>query len=431
MKGGSRRPHARRWRRWPWALLGAFLITRFVMVILAGDPDWYTGDGLPATPYVYQSRDWALQVVALHETPYAGAPIEYPPGLLPFILVPAWVLRVARIPYLPTFVLLMIVVDALGLLGTWRLSIRWGSRLGPWVWVVGLAVLGPMVFLRLDLVPAVATIWSLQRVAAAAPGQAGAFLGFGVLAKIYPAFLLPGAAVLVRPFRRFMSGTLIAIVAGLLPFAFVLGPMIRSVGGFHLGRGIQIESVWGNGFIVARSFGYEAEVGQAFGSWDIVEGAGAVPELLSTVLSIAAVVWLTWWASRLPSDRSGRTLAVIWFATISCLLVTGSVLSPQYLIWSIALGAAAACAIGAISRRTMVALGIATLLTHVGFPFLFAGLIEAEPVSVVVLTGRNAALALVALSAIVDVRHLVEEPLPDLGPLADADVAPADPGGVG
>ena len=411
MRRSSDRVFERR-RRWPWALLGTFLFTRLVMAILAGEPAWYTGEGLAATPYVYQSRDWALQVVASGLAPYVGAPIEYPPGLLPFILTPAWLLHVARIPYLPSFVFLMVVVDALGLLGTWRLSTRWGSRMGPWLWVVLLPILGPMVLLRLDLIPAVATIWCLERAATPAVGQAGALLGLGVLAKLYPAFLFPAGIALIRPVGRFVAGAVVAFAVGLLPFALSFGPMIGAVAGFHLERGVQIESSWGGAFLVAKILGSRAEVGRAFGSWDIVEGAGSVPEILSTILSFGVVVALAWWASRLDRHRSVRSLAVIWFATMSCLLVTGSVLSPQYLIWLIALGAAAASAIAALSMRTVVALGVAALLTHVGFPFLFDGLVQAEPVSVLVLIARNLCLVVVAIFAVLDVARLDQDRVP-------------------
>jgi hypothetical protein len=384
-------------------VIAAFGLTRLAMAILAGNPDWYTGSGLAVTPYVYGSREWALQVVAHGVAPYVGAPLEYPPGLLPFILVPAWLLDSLRVPYLPSFVVLMAAVDALGLIGLWRLSNHWGSRVGPWLWVIGLAILGPMVLLRLDLVPAVATIWSLERIASGAPAAGGGFLGFGALAKIYPSFLLPETIALVAARWRFAVGVLVVVLVGLLPFVLSLDAVIASVAGFHLERGIQIESLWGNGLLIARAFGYDAGVRRAFGSWDVIASVSPMLASLSTAFSVGVVASFTWWARRRRLDSSGRPIATIWFATLACLLVTGRVLSPQYLIWTIGLGAAATCAADGLARRTIVALLGAALLTHVGFPFLFAGLIEAQPSSVAVLTARNVCLALVAVSAIADV----------------------------
>jgi hypothetical protein len=138
------------------------------------------------------------QVVASGGMPYSEVPIEYPPGVLPFVLVPAWLQHHLRIPFPPSFILLMIAVDGLGLTGLRRLGRRWGSDLGAWLWVVALPLLGPIVLLRLDLVPAVATIWCLERAAAGRWTAAGAFLGFGCLAKLYPLFLLPAAIVIAR-----------------------------------------------------------------------------------------------------------------------------------------------------------------------------------------------------------------------------------------
>jgi hypothetical protein len=391
-------------------VLAAFAITVLTMVVLAGKPEWYTGSGLPVTPYVYQSKAWGLQVVARGEAPYVGAPLEYPPGLLPFILAPAWLLHTTKVPYLPTFVFLMVVVDALGLIGLRRLSAAGGSAIGPWIWVVGLAFLGPMVLLRLDLVPAVATIWCLERVTAGAPATGGAFLGFGILAKVYPVFLAPPTLVLVRSRRRFVVGSIVVLGLGVLPFLFSLGALIRSVAGFHLARGIQFESLWGNALLIAKSLGYEARIVRAFGSWEIVAGVVPLADTASTALSIGVVVWFTWWAWRFRSVLSSRHLATVWLATLTCLLITGRVLSPQFVIWPIALAAVAACTVGGISRGTVAFLLAAALSTQVGFPFLFEGLQRADAVSIIALTVRNLCLLLAAVFATRDMSRLAYAP---------------------
>jgi hypothetical protein len=383
-------------RRWLWALPAVFVITRVAMAFLAGVPRHYTGSGLPITPDVYLYRGWGLQIVSLGREAYRQVPIEYPPGLLPFILLPAWLLRVADLAYLPTFVSLMVVVDTLGLIGLWRLSKRWGSMVGPWLWVFALPLLGPVAYLRLDLVPAVATIWCLERAAAATWGSAGAFLGYGILAKVYPAFFIPATIAISPSRRRLTFGALAIIAVGLIPFAASLGSMAHSVASYHFHRGIEIESLWGNALLLAHLAGYRVMVLKAFGSWEIHAGIAPILEFVSSTLSLAAVAYAGWRALRSARRDSGY-LAWTWLALLAVLLITGRVLSPQYLIWLVALGAAVGCLRDMLPWHTVPLLMGTALLTQVEFPFHVSGLVSADPTSIVVLTARN--LCLMALAA--------------------------------
>src|SRR5688572_23170696 len=167
-------------------LVVVFLASRLIGAILAGSPEVYTPSLLPVTmdPQLY--REWATQIIDLGMTPYAEIRMEYPPGALPFILLPNLVAHSQ--PYLLGFVAEMMLVDALGLFGLMILARRWGSPLGPWLWVLALPLLGPLSWVRLDIVPAVATIWAIVAADAGRWATVGGVLAFGTLAKIYPAF---------------------------------------------------------------------------------------------------------------------------------------------------------------------------------------------------------------------------------------------------
>lgn len=120
----------------------------------------------------------------------------------------------------------MILVDAAGLAGLVMLARRWNSPLGPWLWVLALPLLGPVAWTRLDIVPAVATIWVIVASTTSRWGVAGGLLTFGALTKVYPAFLLPAAwRVTSRP-RALMLGGLAVLGLMILPFAKSLGSMI-------------------------------------------------------------------------------------------------------------------------------------------------------------------------------------------------------------
>jgi hypothetical protein len=377
------------------ALVGAFLLTRSVMVVLAANPPLYP----PAVVSdVLLYRQWGSQVVASSGMPYSEVPIEYPPGVLPFVLVPAWLQHHLRIPFPPSFILLMIAVDGLGLTGLRRLGRRWGSDLGAWLWVVALPLLGPIALLRLDLVPAVATIWCLERAAAGRWTAAGAFLGFGCLAKLYPVFLLPAAIVIAPQRRRLVRGALVVGVLGVVPLAGSIRAMAAHVAGYHADRGVQVESLWGNLLLLADRLGYDAMVQERFGSYEITAGIAGTVKTLSTGLSLAVIGLVVWVARRSRLRGDARYLAATFFATLALLLVTGRVLSPQYLVWLVALAAAAAVHIA--DRRTMALLLATILLTHVEFPFRFFDLPSGEPVSLAVLTARNVCLITLAFYAV-------------------------------
>jgi hypothetical protein len=369
------------------------------MAFLAGNPPIYTGSGLPITSDAYLYRDWGVQIVSLGRVPYLQIPIEYPPGLLPFILLPTWLLDAMHLPFLPSFVFLMVVVDGLGLMGLWRLGKTWGSMLGPWLWVVGLPLLGPIALLRLDLVPAVATIWCLERAAANKWTSSGALLGFGILAKVYPVFLLPSMIVITPLRRKVTLGVIAIVVLGLIPFGGFIGGITRSVASYHFHRGIEIESLWANALLIISKVGYRVAPLKASGSWEITADIAPTLETLSSALSLGAVAFFTWWSGR-SSYRDARYVAATWLPTLAVLLIVGRVLSPQYLVWLVALGAASACASETFSRRTGLLLLASCLLTQMEYPFNFFGVVMADPASLAVLTARNLCLILLASSTI-------------------------------
>jgi hypothetical protein len=208
-------------------------------------------------------------------------------------------------------------------------------------------------------------------------------------------------------------GAVIVLLLGLAPFIGSIGGVAKSVAGFHFHRGVQIESLWGNALLIARKFGYEVEVRRAFGSWEIAAGVAPIIEALSTALSLGVVAFSSWWAWRAGSRGDARFMALIWFPTLACLLITGRVLSPQFLIWLVALGTAAACASSGIARRAFFLLG-AALLTQIEFPFGFSGLVQADPGSIAVLTARNLCLIVVAGLAIRHLSHVTDTGRPSL-----------------
>jgi len=382
-------------------LIAAFIVTRTIGAFLAGSPRVYTGSLLSIIFDVQTYGSWAHQIVELGGSPYSGVPIEYPPGVLPFVLAPAVMFTVGG-PYLLGFVALMVLIDALGLFGLVVLARRWGSGLGPWLWVLALPVLGPLSWVRLDMVPAVATIWAIVAATSSRWASMGALLAFGAMTKVYAAFLVPAAWVISRRRRAVVVGAVTVLILCVIPFVRSLDEMATSVAAYHLHRGIQAESLWANGLLIAhRVGGYPVRVVFQFSSDHVASGISPMLVQVSTVLSFAALLPGIVLASRRTNRGDVHALAAIMFATLSLLLVTTRVLSPQYLLWLIALGAAVVCLPRSPIRGPVLMLFPAAAATQLLFPFLATPLVSPDRsalsmLALGVLTIRNALLLLIA-----------------------------------
>lgn len=351
-----------------------------------------------ATDVEIAYRRWAVRVVEQDRPPYSDVDIEYPPASLPFVLGPQ-LPHPSKPGYRLNFVALMLLADLASFIGLLVLSKRWKSMLGPWLWVIGLPLLGPFIYLRLDLVPAAATIWALQRAAADDWLSSGGFLGFGVAAKLYPLLLLPLAFVICPPrFRaRLVIGSAAIFTLALLPFVTVLGDVFREVIEYHTGRGIQIESLWGSILFIARSDSRFRLIFHDFGAHHFEFGAVPALKLVATLATAGAAAIGLWLAHRGP--RNVPNLAAIGFVTLMLAISVTAVLSPQFFIWVTAMGAAALCAPNPRIKNQVLCLLPILLITRFIYPTLHPGLVMALAVPVAILWCRNMLLLLTAIWA--------------------------------
>lgn len=402
-----------------------FLVTHTAVAFLAHHPQWYapsTGGAVGGDVSIYER--WAVTLLEEDVAAYDGIDIEYPPAALPFLAIPK--VLPDELSYRAGFIGLMLLMDAAGLVGMLLLARRWGSLAGAWLWTAFVPLLGPIVFLRFDLVPAVVTVWAVVAAAAGSAFGAGAWLGLGAAAKLWPGFLLPVAAVLLRPRRDLLWGTALLAFAAAVPFVTSFGDLFTSVIGYHSARGIQIESTWANIVLLATKAGHAAALDLGFGAVHVHSGWSPAFKTVATGLSVGAVVASGFLALRLrqrlvPDPQAARGLragdvpasadvdadtlraqlfAAAAFTLLSVLLVTGSVLSPQFLIWTAALGAAACCAPITRMLAPAVLLLPAAVLTQAVFPFTYGGLFAADWLPLGFLTARNLLLAVIAVTAV-------------------------------
>jgi len=110
--------------------------------------------------------------------------------------------------------------------------------------------------------------------------------------------LLPAAVVISSERRRFARGVLLVGLLGIAPLVGSIGGIATNVLGYHSGRSIQVESIWGNLLLLANQLGYDAVVRKGFGSYEMTADIVAIVKTLSTVLSrLSRSSWKLRWRS--------------------------------------------------------------------------------------------------------------------------------------
>jgi hypothetical protein len=340
---------------------------------------------------------------------------QYPPAAATAILSPA---LLPFLDYATAFFVLVCVADlaVLGLL--LRAGLRTGGTLrGPWVWVAGVPLLGPTVYARYDLMVTAVAVAALVA-AARHPRVAGALAALGALLKVWPALVLLGV--------RRRSAWAAAVVTGVaLAGAFALAmPGAFAFLTFQRDRGTEVESLGALVFHVARNHGWEGQVLLNYGS---VEFLGPYVDWVSTAaltLTGMAFGWLLLW--RLRATRfEPRTAADAAFVAVLLFTVTSRVISPQYMVWLIGIGAVCLC-FRASRMGVPVALVLAaSAVTVLEFPLWFAHVVASDTLGLTLMFLRNGLLVAAAVCAArVLWRQTVPRPAP--APLPERPPAHAD-----
>jgi hypothetical protein len=408
----------------------AFAVTRLLPLALTFDPSLY-GDISDPTGDVERYADWANQIVGEGLAPYREVDIEYPPGSLPFVIVPA-LLGPAR--FSPAiFVALMVVLDVVAFAVLLMLARRAGegerqraggrgsagegerqraggrghrgSYRGVIVWLLLPPLLGVVLYARLDLIPAVALLLALERAHARGWLTSGVWLGLGTAAKLVPGLFIPLALVAARGRRvRLLVGAVVGGLVAWLPFAGDTAELIGDVFGYHSARGIHLESIWGSVLNLERVSGGPAELVFAFGAFHIAGPGDETMLRWTTALSVAIVVVslavaVVRWRRR--PQRARRELPLAVTATLALLLGTGRVFSPQFVIWLLAAAAVLFAVRPRIALWAGPLLAVIVVLTAVGYPLGFDLLRDGARWPALVLLWRNIAVIVLGLMLLV------------------------------
>jgi hypothetical protein len=375
-------------------VLGLWLLTRAVLLVVSLNPRLYSA-ALFGDVRFYGAK---VERMFQGELPYRDVATEYPPGSVPFTILPALVVGTGA-GYRLAFACEMLLVDAVGLWAATRLArvVDAGRRRIPLAYVLAMVAVGPLLVLRFDIVPAVCVLGAVALAAQGRFGWAAAALGYGTAAKIFPGVLAPLLVLGMVPalgWWRSLHRTVAPFLAG---FGLTVVPALAlSVRGtadsvlYHVQRGVQIESLWADLIGIAHQFGLPAQTVYGFGAYDLTSSVSGVVKALSgvaTLVALAGAAWLVWRRARArgglgPADWAGA-FALGTFAFV----LSSRVLSPQYLVWLCApmVGLAPVLA----GRRALWTLVAAAAVSQVVFPFRYTQLRRLYPFDVSLLTLRN------------------------------------------
>ncbi|MGF1664349.1 MAG: hypothetical protein ACFCVG_18110 [Kineosporiaceae bacterium] len=355
--------------------------------------------------------------------PYRDFALEYPPlGAALF-----WVAGALPGAYPETFGLLVLACLAIAVAGA--LDTARTLRLGPVhrAALVALAALTPFL-LGTDLVvarydPALAAVlaWVAATAARGRWPACWVLVAVGILLKLTPLLLVPALLVMQAGGRRRPSlpatvratvragwrgwGVASAVLAaGLAPaLAASTAGTLRMLQ-YHLERPLQIEAVpgtavlvdhalRGTGVVQVRSYGSDNLDGAVAGA---LQQAGSVLAVAG-VLAVAALLARRLWRDPETVPETVAEAGVLALAaTLAVAIVTGKVLSPQYLLWLVPL---VPLIRGWRGPAGAVALGVAMVLSREVFPARYVALVEdLATTPIALLATRN--LLLVATAAL-------------------------------
>ena len=339
-------------------------------------------------------HDWASRIMSTHSIPPEPA-WQYPPGAIIAFVLP----RLFGDGYRGAFVGMIIAADLITTIALIVLARRPGNRMdGVWFWLLGMTVMGSLPLLRFDVLPTCIAVVALV-LATTSTRRFGLVVGLGVAVKAWPVLML--VALLER--RRAIVATTIAAATTL---AFLLASWLTLDNSFAFvshqsARGVEIEAVAGTPWYLRQAItGRPPYIIGRDGSLEILSpNADIVADILHVglfVLAAAVLAWWIVWLRRGPTDVVlGRDAA---FTAVLLFMVVSEVLSPQYIVWLIGVGAVAVTSPLTRVRRPVATVAVAVLLTR-ALLACWGDLVSNGTNGAYLLSFRNAALLFAAVDA--------------------------------
>jgi hypothetical protein len=342
------------------------------------------GTGFDVSLYLHYAQEWGAG-----RAPYVDFSPEYPAGALPVFLLP--LLTGGAAEYANAFAQEMAVFD----LAAFACVLLWASRETPQsllrviaaggVYLLSSAALFPVLYTRYDLVPgALTALAAYAFFARRSERWGGALLGLAGAVKLWPLALVPtfvGVAARRRGIRGAITAALGIGAGTLLPFLLVLpraGASVLSFLEYHAARGIQLESTCSSLALLLDFLRIAKAVpAHEYGAFHL---QGTIPSLFAKISSpMLILLALLPQGLALTRDKSWSSGSLakggaVVTATSLGFMIGGKVLSPQYMLWVVAL-----LSLRATTPLRALGLFCAAVLTTVVYPYLSPALEERAP----------------------------------------------------
>ncbi|MBV9023255.1 MAG: DUF2029 domain-containing protein [Streptomycetaceae bacterium] len=382
---------------WPFsALLLVWGVTR-ALLLLSLHGDWKF-PGTDASPEVWRTYYGWYKVLRSGSFPVNDVTWQYPPMAAAAMLAPALLpfFSYARAFYLlacaSDFTVLLLLVRA----GRAQAGGKGNRLTGAWLWVVGMAVLGPIVLARYDVMVTALAVGALLA-AARHPRVGGVLTAIGALLKVWPVLVLVGVARGRVMRRAWTTAVVVGATICALFLAFTNGAF-----GFlaeQKNRGIEVESVAAMPFHLARYLGLWHGIDQFnYGSFEFLGPYVDSMAKVSIAVTVLAFAWLVWWRFK----ARVFTTAVLYdsaFTAVLIFITTSRVISPQYMIWLLGLGGLCLATRSTVQRFPVLLVLIACMFTVLDFPIGFGHVINSDLCGIVLIIARNGLLVLASFSA--------------------------------
>ncbi len=343
--------------------------------------------------------------------PYRDVAFEYPPLAAPAIALPGlvgtgeetfrWAFALWTLAAAIAVVLLCGALAEAGAAGT-RGAGASPARRAMFAAALMPLFCGALLRTHFDLFPVALLLAGLLLLARERPRAGLAVLGLGAATKLFPLVAVPVAlAWLVARGRRreAWQGALAcaAVIGTVAGAAIAISPdgAVDAVQ-YHLDRPVQVESSPALVVLGLDAVGAgEAESVSSHRSDGLLHpAADAVASLFLTVL-VAFVALLCALVAR---ERSGpRELVIAALAACAAFALFGKVLSPQFVIWVLPLGA---LAFAWRMHALAAAVALAAVLTQIEFPAHYFDVVAREPAAIALVAARNLVLAAVVALAV-------------------------------
>ncbi|MEU6402061.1 glycosyltransferase 87 family protein [Streptomyces sp. NPDC046985] len=373
------------------ALTAAWLLSRALMLwLLAHNTLRLLGHGAVAREVWKLYGHWYL-VLSRGAFPAHDTLWQYPPGAGPVLLSPA---LLPGLTYFQAFVALTLASDALITLALARAGGRPGRSLrGAVYWTLGLPLLLHVPLARYDVqvtALAVLALLALPRF----PRVCGALAALGALAKVWPALVLVGVPRGGPTRSAWTWAALAGAAAGAVLMGAFRNPLafVRQQGG----RGVQIESFGGTALAWATHAGWPGKVRYQYGALEFTGPHVTAVARLALVLSAAAFGLLLLWRVRArrwtPATPYDAALCAALLFT-----VTSRVISPQYMIWLLGLGAVCLTSRHTVQGPVARLVALASAVSVIAYPTLYGQVAGCTWTGCVLMLVRNGLLGAAAV----------------------------------